>query len=171
MTAIFTRHIGPNPSRSNRILHLGPNHSYVLFQTFFDRFAGLLCPFLPVRRREFRTSTRWMNRSTAARNPPTKASCYLAKIGVKNVIDLREADSRSRAEERAVTAAGMKYINVPMTGHTPPTEAEIDPHSGRIGRWHGRSVVCALQTRRRPYRRSHRRLSHPAPQVGRTASP
>ncbi len=50
---------------------------------------------------------------------------YLASIGVKTVIDLREADSRADAEERAVTAAGMKYINVPMTGLTPPTEAEI----------------------------------------------
>src|SRR5258706_15968861 len=50
---------------------------------------------------------------------------YLAKIGVKTVIDLREADERSKAEERVVTAAGMKYINVPMTGLTPPREAEI----------------------------------------------
>ena len=50
---------------------------------------------------------------------------YLAKLGVKNIIDLREADERSAAEERAVTAAGMRYINVPMTGLTAPTEAEI----------------------------------------------
>jgi len=50
---------------------------------------------------------------------------YLAKIGVKTVIDLREADQRSQAEERTVTAAGMKYVNVPMTGLAPPTEAEI----------------------------------------------
>jgi tyrosine-protein phosphatase SIW14 len=50
---------------------------------------------------------------------------YLAKIGVKTVIDLREADERSKAEERVVTAAGMKYVNVPMTGLTPPREAEI----------------------------------------------
>lgn len=50
---------------------------------------------------------------------------YLAKIGVKTIIDLREPGSRSRAEEKAVTAAGMKYVNVPMTGLTPPSEAEI----------------------------------------------
>jgi tyrosine-protein phosphatase SIW14 len=50
---------------------------------------------------------------------------YLAKIGVKTVIDLREADERSKAEESMVTAAGMKYVNVPMTGLTPPTDAEI----------------------------------------------
>jgi len=50
---------------------------------------------------------------------------YLAKIGVKTVIDLREADQRSQAEEKTVTAAGMNYVNVPMTGLAPPTEAEI----------------------------------------------
>ena len=50
---------------------------------------------------------------------------YLAKLGVKTVVDLRETGDRSQAEERAVTAAGMKYVNVPMTGLIPPTEAEI----------------------------------------------
>jgi tyrosine-protein phosphatase SIW14 len=50
---------------------------------------------------------------------------YLAKLGVKTIIDLREADERSKVEERVVTGAGMKYANVPMTGLTPPTDAEI----------------------------------------------
>jgi tyrosine-protein phosphatase SIW14 len=50
---------------------------------------------------------------------------YLAKIGVKTVVDLREHDERSLTEEQVVTAAGMQYVNVPMTGLTPPTEAEI----------------------------------------------
>jgi protein-tyrosine phosphatase len=50
---------------------------------------------------------------------------YLAKLGVKCILDLRESDDRSRAEERTVTAAGMRYVNVPMTGLTPPTDAEI----------------------------------------------
>jgi hypothetical protein len=40
---------------------------------------------------------------------------YLAKNGVKTVIDLRENDARSLVEERLVTAAGMQYVNVPMT--------------------------------------------------------
>jgi protein tyrosine phosphatase (PTP) superfamily phosphohydrolase (DUF442 family) len=57
--------------------------------------------------------------------PADEGFQYLAKIGVKTIIDLRETDSRSKAEERVVTGAGMQYINVPMTGHTPPTEAEI----------------------------------------------
>jgi len=50
---------------------------------------------------------------------------YIARLGVKTVIDLREPGDRSRAEERVVTGAGMRYVNVPMTGLTPPTEAEI----------------------------------------------
>jgi len=49
----------------------------------------------------------------------------LAKTGVKFVIDLREGGRRSAAEERVVTAAGMQYVNVPMSGLTPHTEAEI----------------------------------------------
>ena len=57
--------------------------------------------------------------------PTTQGFQYLAKIGVKAVIDLREAGDRARAEEQAVIAGGMKYVNVPMTGLTPPTEAEI----------------------------------------------
>ena len=57
---------------------------------------------------------------------PTDAGFrYLARLGVKPIIDLREADSRSKMEERVVTSAGMKYTNVPMTGLTPPTDAEI----------------------------------------------
>lgn len=57
--------------------------------------------------------------------PTEEGFRYLAKRGVKTVIDLRESDARSRKEEQQVTAAGMKYINVPMTGLTPPTQAEI----------------------------------------------
>jgi len=57
--------------------------------------------------------------------PTDEGFRYLAKLGVKTIIDLREADDRARAEERVVTQAGMKYANVPMTGLTPPTIAEI----------------------------------------------
>jgi len=56
---------------------------------------------------------------------PTNAGFdYLHSLGVKLVIDLREHDQRSAAEQRAVTAAGMQYLNVPMTGLTPPTAEE-----------------------------------------------
>jgi tyrosine-protein phosphatase SIW14 len=56
--------------------------------------------------------------------PTEEGFKYLTKLGVKTVIDLRETDARSRKEEEMVTAAGMKYINIPMTGLTPPTQAE-----------------------------------------------
>src|SRR5579872_7285774 len=57
--------------------------------------------------------------------PTTEGFQYLANLGVKTVIDLRESGARSDAEQKVVTAAGMKYINVPMTGLTPPTQDEI----------------------------------------------
>src|SRR6266542_2931192 len=50
---------------------------------------------------------------------------YLAKIGVKTVLDLRESDERASAEEQAVTALRMQYVNIPMTGLNPPTESQI----------------------------------------------
>jgi tyrosine-protein phosphatase SIW14 len=56
--------------------------------------------------------------------PTDEGFRYLANLGVKTIIDLREAGVRSQAEERAVTASGMKYVSVPMTGLIPPTEAE-----------------------------------------------
>jgi tyrosine-protein phosphatase SIW14 len=57
--------------------------------------------------------------------PTDEGFQYLAKIGVKTVVDLREADERSQSEEGVVSSAGMKYVSVPMTGLTPPTEEEI----------------------------------------------
>lgn len=57
--------------------------------------------------------------------PTPEGFQYLASLGVKTVIDLQEADSRAAAERQTVTAAGMAYVNVPMTGLTPPSDAEI----------------------------------------------
>ena len=51
--------------------------------------------------------------------PTDEGFRYLAKLGVKTVIDLRGAGEGRRNEESVVTAAGMKYINIPMTGLTP----------------------------------------------------
>src|SRR5579859_7807699 len=58
--------------------------------------------------------------------PSDEGFRYLAKLGVKTVIDLREPGERSKAEAKVVSAAGMKYISVPMGGLTPPTASEID---------------------------------------------
>ncbi len=50
----------------------------------------------------------------------------LAKMGVKTVVDLRREDEHSTAEEaKAVMAAGMKYVNVPMKGVVAPSDAQI----------------------------------------------
>jgi protein-tyrosine phosphatase len=57
--------------------------------------------------------------------PTAEGFRYLAGIGVKTVIDLREDEGRAKVEERMVRDAGMVYLNVPMTGLTPPSEAEL----------------------------------------------
>jgi protein tyrosine phosphatase (PTP) superfamily phosphohydrolase (DUF442 family) len=50
----------------------------------------------------------------------------LAKLGVKTVIDLRLTDEHSTTEEaRAVAAAGMRYVSVPMKGVVAPTHEQI----------------------------------------------
>lgn len=58
--------------------------------------------------------------------PTDEGFRYLAKLGIKVVLDLREHDERSLSEQQVVIAAGMRYVNVPMTGMTPPTLAETD---------------------------------------------
>lgn len=57
--------------------------------------------------------------------PSSEGFRYLAHLGVKTVIDLREAGERSREEQRVVTGAGMTYVSVPMSGLTPPRPEEI----------------------------------------------
>src|SRR5215813_9002000 len=50
----------------------------------------------------------------------------LVKLGVKTVIDLRRPNEHdTAAERRAVQAAGMRYINVPMNGVVASSEAQI----------------------------------------------
>lgn len=56
--------------------------------------------------------------------PTNEGFQYLAKIGVKTILDLQEADQRAAEEKGTVNALGMHYVNVPMTGLTPPTQAE-----------------------------------------------
>jgi protein tyrosine/serine phosphatase len=72
--------------------------------------------------------------------PTSEGFEYLAKLGVKLVIDLREPGERSRAEERVVAAAGMRYLNVPMSGLAAPTRTQAnkilalleDPSAGPV---------------------------------------
>lgn len=57
---------------------------------------------------------------------PTEEGFHsLAKLGIKVVVDLRESDSRSIAEQAMVTADGMRYVNVPMKGMHRPSDASM----------------------------------------------
>lgn len=49
----------------------------------------------------------------------------LSKLGVKTVIDLRETGARSRAEQKLVEAAGMRYVSVPLSGIQAPSDAQV----------------------------------------------
>lgn len=58
--------------------------------------------------------------------PANEAWPALAKLGVKTVVDLRRANEHATdAEARAVEAAGMRYVNVPMNGIVAPTDEQI----------------------------------------------
>jgi tyrosine-protein phosphatase SIW14 len=58
--------------------------------------------------------------------PSNEAWQGLAKLGVKTVIDLRREDEHPTvAEARAVEAAGMRYVNIPMKGIVAPTDEQI----------------------------------------------
>jgi protein tyrosine phosphatase (PTP) superfamily phosphohydrolase (DUF442 family) len=97
---------------------LSKHSRIVLFAFAIPAFAGSSAPGI----KNFHQVNEYVYRGA---QPTGEGFQYLAKIGVKTVIDLREADGRSQAEQGVVTGAGMKYVNVPMTGLTPPTEAEI----------------------------------------------
>jgi len=72
--------------------------------------------------------------------PAPEGIRYLGQLGVKVVLDLRRPGERSLEEQRLVTAAGMRYVTVPMSGLKPPTDAEIatllklleDPTAGPV---------------------------------------
>ena len=50
----------------------------------------------------------------------------LAKLGVKTIIDLcRLGEHSSEAEARAVEAAGMRYVSVPMNGYVAPSHEQV----------------------------------------------
>ena len=57
--------------------------------------------------------------------PTPEGLKYLAKLGVKTVLDLRLPGERGAGEAQVVRALGMRYVNIPMSGFAPPTKAEI----------------------------------------------
>jgi len=50
----------------------------------------------------------------------------LAKIGVKTIIYLRDADGKAKIEEKWAQAAGIKFVNVPMNNLSRPTNAQVN---------------------------------------------
>lgn len=50
----------------------------------------------------------------------------LTALGVKSIINLREEDNGTRAEEAEARAAGLKYYSVPMEGMGRPSDEQIN---------------------------------------------
>src|SRR6266567_9461958 len=57
--------------------------------------------------------------------PAAQGYQSLSKLGVKTVIDLRETVGRSLVEKKAVEAAGMRYVSVPLSGIQAPSDAQV----------------------------------------------
>jgi protein tyrosine/serine phosphatase len=50
----------------------------------------------------------------------------LASLGIKTVINLRDADGQARAEEKLARAAGLHYFNIPLDTFGKPGDEKID---------------------------------------------
>lgn len=57
--------------------------------------------------------------------PTREGFSNLNKLGIKVVVDLREPGDRSVLENKIVSAAGMKYISVPMNGMATPKSESV----------------------------------------------
>lgn len=57
--------------------------------------------------------------------PSNEGFQALAKMGVKTVIDLREAD-QAAAEKAMVEAAGMRFVSIPMRGMEKPNPVSVE---------------------------------------------
>ncbi len=49
----------------------------------------------------------------------------LAKLGIKTIIDLRGGEGHAEAEKKLVQAAGMRYVSVPMSSVSAPSDEQI----------------------------------------------
>lgn len=58
--------------------------------------------------------------------PTAQGIDALRRLGVRTVVDLRDDDDRAAAERERVTAAGMRFINVPLSNWFGPKDASID---------------------------------------------
>jgi uncharacterized protein (TIGR01244 family) len=57
--------------------------------------------------------------------PTAEGLKSLADLGVKTIVDLRHGKEHADGEQQAAEKLGVRYINVPMSGLTPPTDDEI----------------------------------------------
>ena len=57
--------------------------------------------------------------------PPDGAFQFIARLGIKTVIDLRAESGQVAAEEKLVSAAGMRFVNIPMDDLGAPTDSQI----------------------------------------------
>ncbi len=58
--------------------------------------------------------------------PPKGALRRLAGFGIKTVINLRDDDERAAAEGREAEAAGLRYVNVPLSDFGRPDDAQVE---------------------------------------------
>ena len=66
---------------------------------------------------------------------PTQAGIdQLKLLGIKTVIDLRDNDDRARKEESWTKAAGMRFINIPLSNWFSPDDKDIGSIIGQIDR-------------------------------------
>jgi tyrosine-protein phosphatase SIW14 len=57
--------------------------------------------------------------------PTDDGFANLKKLGIATVVDLREPGDRSALEQKVVTAAGMRYVSVPMYGMSTPSNESV----------------------------------------------
>ncbi|MBS1797091.1 MAG: tyrosine-protein phosphatase [Acidobacteria bacterium] len=57
--------------------------------------------------------------------PTAEGFQALAKMGVRTVVNLRNADDRAKREEALARAAGLKYLNIPLNNWFGPKDATI----------------------------------------------
>ena len=58
--------------------------------------------------------------------PKSGAIKRLAQLGVKTIVDLREARGSARTEEAEARAAGLRYFNVPLREWGRPTDQQVE---------------------------------------------
>jgi tyrosine-protein phosphatase SIW14 len=64
--------------------------------------------------------------------PTPEGFASLKKLGIETVVDLREPGDRSALEQKAVTAAGMRYVSVPMYGMSKPADESVQKALGML---------------------------------------